>query len=77
MMAENEMKRVNIRVTPEIHEWFRGRSERTGVPMSALMFLALEQYVQQQMMMPHIPDIMKHAAMPNINEEMLKGLKSE
>lgn len=58
-MAGNDMKRVNIRVSPEVHEWFRLRSEKTGVAMSALMFLALEQYIQQQTVMPHIPDMIK------------------
>lgn len=58
-MAENDMKRVNIRVSPEVHEWFRLRSEKTGVAMSALMFLALENYIQQQTMIPHIPDMIR------------------
>lgn len=58
-MAQNEMKRVNIRVSPEVHEWFRVRSEKTGVPMSSLMFLALEQYIQQQNVLPHIPGMIK------------------
>jgi len=60
-MAEHEMKRVNIRITPEVHEWFRLRSDRTGVPASSLMFLALEQHIQQQTMIPHIPDILEKA----------------
>lgn len=58
-MAGNDMKRVNIRVSPEVHEWFRLRSEKTGVAMSALMFLALENYIQQQTMIPHIPDMIR------------------
>lgn len=60
-MAENEMKRVNIRVSPEVHEWFKLRSDRTGVPASSLMFLALEQHIQQQIMLPHIPEILERA----------------
>jgi len=61
MSEEYEMKRVNIRITPEVHEWFRLRSDRTGVPASSLMFLALEQYIQQQNMLPHIPEIIERA----------------
>jgi len=59
MAKDNEMKRVNIRVSPEVHEWFRIRSEKTGVPSSSLMYLALEQYIQQQMLLPHIPDMVR------------------
>jgi len=62
-----ELKRVNIRVSPEVHEWFRIRSEVTGVPMSSLMFLALESHIQQQTLIPHIPDMVKQ----------LKGEKDE
>lgn len=58
-MAENDMKRINIRVSPEVHEWFKLRSERTGVAMSALMFLALEQHIQGQRMLPLIPEILE------------------
>lgn len=58
-MAENQMKRVNIRVSPEVHEWFRIRSEQTGVAASSMMFLALEQYIQQQTILPHIPDMIR------------------
>jgi predicted DNA binding CopG/RHH family protein len=56
-MAQDEMKRVNIRVSPEVHEWFKIRSDKTGIPMSSLMYLALEQYIQQQMVLPHIADM--------------------
>lgn len=56
-----ELQRVNIRVSPEVHEWFKWRSEKTGVPMSSLMFLALEQYIQQQQLIPHVPEILEKA----------------
>ncbi|MEQ2529759.1 hypothetical protein WMO40_24155 [Bacillaceae bacterium CLA-AA-H227] len=56
-MGQDEMKRVNIRVSPEVHEWFKIRSDKTGIPMSSLMYLALEQYIQQQMVLPHIADM--------------------
>lgn len=41
-------KRVNIRVAEGIHSWFMTRSEQTGVPMSALMALALEEHMVQR-----------------------------
>lgn len=54
-----DLKRVNIRIHPDMYEWFKIRSEKTGLPMSALMYLALEQHIQQQTMLPHIPDMIK------------------
>lgn len=41
-------KRVNIRVTEEMHKWFMSRSEQTGVAMSSLMALALEEHMVQR-----------------------------
>ncbi|MFD1673510.1 hypothetical protein [Alicyclobacillus fodiniaquatilis] len=52
-MTTEELKRVNIRVTPEVYEWFMNKSKRTGVSMSSLMFLALEAHVQQQLSLPY------------------------
>lgn len=56
---ENELRRVNIKISPEVHEWFKIRSEKTGVSMSSLMFLALETHIQQQTILPHIPEMFK------------------
>ena len=58
-MTEYEMKRVTLRMSPEVHEWFKLRSKKTGVPAASLMFLALEQYIQQQTMLPHVPEILE------------------
>lgn len=41
-------KRVNIRVSESMHQWFMNRSEETGVAMSALMALALEEHMVQR-----------------------------
>jgi hypothetical protein len=41
-------KRVNIRVSENMHQWFTKRSEETGVSMSALMALALEEHMVQR-----------------------------
>jgi len=43
--------RVNIRVSPDVHYYFKQRSEATGASMSALMFLALEKYMNEQQFM--------------------------
>lgn len=41
-------KRVNIRISENMHQWFMKRSEDTGVPMSSLMALALEEHMVQR-----------------------------
>lgn len=41
-------KRVNIRISENMHQWFMKRSEETGVAMSALMALALEEHMVQR-----------------------------
>ena len=41
-------KRVNIRISENMHQWFMKRSEDTGVPMSSLMSLALEEHMVQR-----------------------------
>lgn len=42
-----EMVRVNTRISSELNEWLDKRSKETGVPKSALINIALEQYVMQ------------------------------
>lgn len=43
-----EMVRVNTRISKKINDWLDKQSEVTGVPKSTLIYLALEQYVQQK-----------------------------
>ena len=48
---EPDLVRVNIRISPEVHQFFKERAMKTGVSMSSLMFLALEKSVQEQQFM--------------------------
>lgn len=43
-----EMVRVNTRISATLNEWLDKQSERTGIPKSTLIHLALEQYVTQK-----------------------------
>jgi len=43
-----EMVRINTRISSSLNEWLDKQSERTGVPKSTLVHLALEQYVNQK-----------------------------
>lgn len=60
-----EMVRVNTRVSKEVNDWLDNKSARTGVSKSTLIYLALEQYIQQQHVVNEMPRMM----------EMLEELK--
>jgi post-segregation antitoxin (ccd killing protein) len=49
------MRRINVKVSDEVYQWFKARSERTGVAMSSLMFLTLEQAIREQEAMRGFP----------------------
>jgi hypothetical protein len=50
---------VNVNLNEAVYNFFKERSEQTGIPMKNLYFLALETYVEQKVIMPHLPDLMK------------------
>ncbi len=52
-----EMVRVNTRISKEVNGWLDEKSARTGVPKSTLIYLALEQYIQQQTMFEELPKL--------------------
>ena len=52
-MMENKSNtvRVNIRVSEKIKSYFEAKSRDTGVAQSALMALALDEYIDQKIML--------------------------
>lgn len=42
------MVRVNSRVSEDVNDWLDTESKRTGVAKSTLIYLALEQYINQK-----------------------------
>lgn len=42
--------RINVTVSEEVHQFYKDRSEKTGVSMSALMFLALETQMREEIL---------------------------
>lgn len=44
---EREMVRVNTRISAELNDWLDDKSKKSGVPKSAIIHMALEQYVTQ------------------------------
>ena len=51
MENKNNLIRVNIRVSEKIKSYFESKSRETGVAQSALMALALEEYIEQKIML--------------------------
>lgn len=54
-----ELKRLNVRVRPEMHEWLKRSAEERGLTVNAMVIFAIETYAQQQQMLPLIPDMLK------------------
>ena len=52
-----EMFRVNTRIGADANAWLDAESERTGVPKSTLIHLAIEQYIQQKEAMSKMADM--------------------
>lgn len=48
---EKNIYRVNIRVSKKIKSYFESKSDETGVSQSSLMALALEEYIDQKIML--------------------------
>ena len=54
-----ELKRLNVRIRPEMHEWLQKTAESRGLSMNAMVIFAIETYVQQQQVMPLLPMMLK------------------
>lgn len=53
------MKRLNVRVRPEMHEWLARNAEMRGLSINAMVIMAIETYVQQQEVIPLLPGMME------------------
>ena len=58
-----ELQRVNIKVSMDVYNYFKERSNETGVAYSSLMFLALEQYIHEQSAVKSLNEIMPYIDM--------------
>ena len=52
---ENESIKVNIRISREIKRFYEDFSKEVGAPQSALMALALKEYMDQKNAMRDLP----------------------
>ena len=49
-----EMFRINTRVSVQANEWLDNESEKTGIPKSVLVLMAVEQFIQQREVMSNM-----------------------
>lgn len=68
--------RVNIRVSPEVHQYYKQRAEQSGASMSVLMFLALEKAVREERFMGEgIQDLLRVAQSQGLIDNLTDGEK--
>lgn len=48
---EKKTYRVNVRISEKLKSYFENKSKETGVSQSSLMALALEEYIDQKVML--------------------------
>lgn len=61
---KRKLVRVNTNITEELNDWLNSETERTGVPKSSLILMALSQYKDQKEVMAQIPELL--SAMNNL-----------
>ena len=52
-----EMFRLNTRVSVQANEWLDNESEKTGIPKSVLVLMAVEQYIHNKEVMSNMADM--------------------
>ncbi|MEB9292376.1 ribbon-helix-helix domain-containing protein, partial [Bacillus cereus] len=69
----SEMVRVNTRISKKLNDWLDEYSKESGVPKSTLVHLALENYVNQKVMLEQMPKMQQMLSMmfENVTQQQL------
>jgi len=73
MVNSNKVVRKNIRMSPEVAEWYEKKAKELGVSQSNLMVMALSEYIKQDKairMMSNLQEIMKKLETELIEESI-------
>lgn len=54
-----EMKRVNFRISADVYDYYKERSNKMGLGFGAIMYLALDKQKEQDEMMKNVPDMLR------------------
>lgn len=52
---DKTLNRVNVRITADLHDWYKERAASMGLNVNALMVMALNAYHEQQTVLPQLP----------------------
>jgi predicted DNA-binding protein len=66
--------RVNVRISAEINEWLNEKSYKTGMPKSAIINFAVEQYRKECDVSKSMPQLLD-AIKKQVVSDMLSGKK--
>lgn len=58
-MEKVELKRINVRIRPELHEALKVAANKRGLSMNAMYVLALESYLQQLVVTDNLDDLIQ------------------
>ena len=68
-------KRMNIRLSADLHDWLEKRSQETGIAKSSIIAFAVEDYRKTQDTVSNMPQLA--SAMELLEREDVKKLLSE
>lgn len=54
---KKEMVRVNTRISEKANEWLDAESNKTGIPKSTLILLAIENYIREKQVIKGMEDM--------------------
>jgi len=71
MIDEREPMRLSVRVSAELNDWLDAESKAMGIPKSAIVAFATEQYRQQKNISVNTPDMVS-LLKTEVTEELKK-----
>lgn len=54
-----ELKRINVRMRPQLYELLKIAAKQRGLSMNAMYILALETYLQQSVVIDNMDELLK------------------
>jgi hypothetical protein len=72
-----ELVRTSLRLTKDMHDWYKTEANNIGIPLNAMIVFALMQYQREQTILPNIPDIVQAMVEANKLNAGVKLVDSE
>lgn len=71
IIMASKLKRVSVGLNDDKYDFFKSKSEKSGVPISAVITMALDQYIDSQKMLESLPQLLE--SIKNEQEKKTKG----